>query len=77
MAVIHSVSIFFDEGQKVEIEEDFSPGDAWPLNLALFAKGSYVHLHFSEIQFIKFKNSILSLDRQIEEERRCQNLHEI
>lgn len=77
MTTIHSVTIFFDEESKINAMEEFEAEDAWPLNLTIGAKGSYVHLHFSERQFIKFKNSILSLDRQREEERRCQNLHEI
>jgi hypothetical protein len=74
MPGIHSVTVFYADDSDMNVQEYLETGDAWPFSLTFAGDGTYVYLHLSEKKFIKLKNAILSLDRQREEARRCQNL---
>lgn len=71
MPGIHSITAFIDDRETAEILAQYENRDvSWPITVWINTAGSHLHLHMSHRQFINLKNSILSLDRQIEEERK-------
>lgn len=71
MSGIHSVTAFADDRGEVEITTEYDRRDTgWPFTVWINTNSSHLHIHMSERQFIKLKNSILSLDRQREEAKK-------
>lgn len=75
--MIHSITIFLDKGEKVKYTTFIAPKSPWSFTLMLDTCTQELNIHMNQEQFIKFKNEILSLDRQFDEKRRKDERQEI